>query len=134
MKKKILMMAGAFVAGAAAVTGIRHYLEKMVKEDLESFDDYEDEEDGIDDFIFEEDLSLDFDLKPDKGEDDNEEDDDEDDDDSEFSYDYLENICRQLIAHRLELSSEQSERIIYALGLRRVDDHFGSNRTGGTHE
>ena len=126
MKKKFLMMAGAFIAGGAAATGLRHYLKEKEKERLASWDeDYEDdEEDEIDDFQFDEDLDLDFDLS----------DDDEDDDDSEYSYDYLENICRQLIAHKLELSPEQYERIIYALGLRRVDDQFGSARTGGKHE
>ena len=55
MKKKLLMVTGAFAAGAAAITGLRHYLVKMEKEKLASFDDdYEDEDDEFDDFGFDE--------------------------------------------------------------------------------
>lgn len=56
MKKKFLMMTGAFIAGGAAVTGLRHYLNEKEKERLASWDEDYEEEDEIDDFGFDEDL------------------------------------------------------------------------------
>lgn len=121
MKKKILMMAGAFIAGGAAVTGLRHYLVKMEKEKLASFDDdYEDEDDEFDDFGFDEDLDMDFD--PNEFE------------KKEADEELLNDVCNHLIEHRLELTDSQVDTLLKALELRNIELLAGVVRKDGKHE
>lgn len=121
MKKKLLMMTGAFIAGAVAATGLRHYLEKREKERLASWDeDYEDEEDEFDDFGFDEDLDIDFDPNA-CGK-------------KEADAELLKDVCNHLIEHRMELSDSQVDTLLKAIELRRIELLAGVVRKGGKNE
>lgn len=110
MKKKFLMMAGAFMASAAAVTGIRHYLVKKEKERLASWDeDCEEDEEDIDDFGFDEDLDLDFEFEK---------------DDEERAKEYeqtLEELVKSVAENRLLFKEDQVKKLQNALN-RRADE------------
>ena len=114
MKKKLLMVTGAFVAGAAAVTGLRHYLVKMEKEKLASFDDdYE-----FDDFGFDEDLDLDF----------------EPDEESKVDHELLEDAVLYVVSNSKYLTGKQSDYLRAALKLKNMDDMLAFTRKGGANE
>lgn len=119
MKKKLLMMAGAFIAGATAVTGLRHYLVKTEKEKLASFDDdYEDEDDEIDDFGFDEDLDLDFEL----------------DEESKVDHELLEDAILYVVSNSKHLTRKQIEYLKATLKLKNMDDMLSFTRKGGANE
>ena len=119
MKKKLLMMAGAFIAGATVVTGLRHYLVKTEKEKLASFDDdYEDEDDEIDDFGFDEDLDLDFEL----------------DEESKVDHELLEDAVLYVVSNSKYLTGKQSDYLRAALKLKNMDDMLAFTRKGGANE
>lgn len=122
MKKKIIMMAGAFIAGAATVTGIRHYLVKQEKERLALWDeDYEDEdEEEIDDFGFDEDLDDDFKLDEERK--------------AQIDKDTLEEVVEYMLDNRSSLTDAQVQSIIRALNLRRVEILTGVGRKCDQHE
>lgn len=122
MKKKIIMMAGAFIAGAATVTGIRHYLVKQEKERLALWDeDYEDEdEEEIDDFGFDENLDDDFKLDEERK--------------AQIDKDTLEEVVEYMLDNHSSLTDAQVQSIIRALNLRRVEILTGVGRKGGQHE
>jgi len=121
MKKKIIMMAGAFVAGGAAVTALRHYLKKKENERLTAWDEeYEDEEDEINEFGFDEDLDEDFEMDVELKE--------------QLDRDTLEEVVEYLLDNRISLTDTQVENILRALELRKVEILAGIGRKGGKHE
>jgi len=120
MKKKLLMMAGAFIAGGAAVTGLRHYLKKKELERLASWDEDYEEDDEFDDFGFDEDLDADFDP--------------DDAFKKEADADLLEDVVDHLLEHRLELNDRQVNNLLGAIELRNVELMAGLKRKGGINE
>ena len=119
MKKKLLIMAGAFIAGATAVTGLRHYLVKTEKEKLASFDDdYEDEDDEIDDFGFDEDLDLDFDP----------------DEEPKVDHELLEDAIVYVASNSKHLTGKQIDYLKATLKLKNMDDMLAFTRKGGANE
>jgi len=122
MKKKIIMMAGAFIAGAATVTGISHYLVEKEKKRLALWDEeYEDEdEEEIDDFGFDEDLDDDFKLDEEKK--------------AQIDKDTLEEVVEYMLDNRSSLTDAQVQSIIRALNLRRVEILTGVGRKCDQHE
>jgi len=106
-KKIVLAMAGAFIAGGAAVTGLRHYLKKKEQERLASWDEDYEEDDEFDDFGFDEDLDADFDP--------------DDAFKKEADADLLEDVVEHLLEHRLELNDRQVNNLLGAIELRNVE-------------
>lgn len=103
MRKKILMMVGAFIAGGATVTGVRKFLKMKEGERFASW--YEEEEEEPEDLDFDEDLDLDFDLEGDEEQ-------------IKRQEQKLETIVKEVCENRIVFTEEQINKIQNAVKRR----------------